>query len=186
MCYNMLMESYEVILALLLGAFVCLFGYKLKKIVFFVAWFLIGYTLTKYAMPYINNSTPFIAESTLWQIILPLAGGLLMSLLGFSIEKLCVGLLCFFATVAVAISQFGISGEVIGIACILGVILGAVAVNMMKPATIVVTAVAGALVVTRAIYTLSAGIPMEYHTFIVIGIAAIGALFQFNNAKHSN
>ena len=171
---------------LLLGAFVCLFGYKLKKIVFFIAWFLIGYTLMKYAMPYINSSAPAIAENALWQFILPIAGGLLLSLLGFSIEKLCVGLLCFFATVAVAISQFGVSGEVIGIACILGAILGAVAVNMMKPATIVVTAIAGALVVTRAIYTLATGIPMGYHTFIIIGIAAVGALFQFSNTKHSD
>ena len=183
------MENYEIILALILGAFVCLFGYKLKKIVFFIAWFLIGYTLMSRFMPFINESVPAIAESSLWQFILPIAGGLLLSLLGFSIEKLCVGLLAFFTTLAIAINQFGVSGEVIGIACILGVILGAVAVNMMKPATIVITAIAGSFVVTDAILSLFPSIGGRgsmYALLMIVGIAIVGAVFQFTNTKHSD
>ncbi|MBO7664885.1 hypothetical protein J6S46_03465 [Candidatus Saccharibacteria bacterium] len=181
------MENYEVILALILGAFVCLFGYKLKKIVFFIAWFLIGYTLMSRFMPFINQSVPAIAESSLWQFILPIAGGLLLSLLGFSIEKLCVGLLAFFTTLAVAVNQFGVSGEVIGIACILGVILGAVAVNMIKPATIIITAIAGSYVMTDAIIALFPGSLARGSVLallVLAGIALVGAIFQFSNTKH--
>ena len=183
------MENYEVILALILGAFVCLFGYKLKKIVFFIAWFIIGYTLMTHLMPFINDSMPAIRESDLWQFLLPIAGGLLLSLLGFSIEKLCVGLLAFFTTLAVAINQFGISGEVIGIACILGVILGALAVNMMKPATIAITPIAGSFVITDAVLTIFPSIGGRgslYALLMIVGIAVVGAVFQFTNTKHNS
>ncbi len=181
------MDTYEIILALILGLFVCLFGYKLKKIVFFIAWFLIGYTLMTHLMPIINDSAPVIAENELWQFVLPIAGGLLLSLLGFSIEKLCVGLLTFFTVLAVAVTQFGLSGEVVGIASILGVILGAIAVNMIKPASIVITAVAGSYVITDALIalfptTLAKG--SLYSLLILAGIAIVGIIFQFSNTKH--
>ena len=89
--YNM--ATYEVVLALILGIFVCLFGYRLKKLVIFLAFFLIGYSIMQRIMPVLNANLPAIAESSLWQTILPICGGLLLSLLGFSIEKLCVALL---------------------------------------------------------------------------------------------
>ena len=107
-----------------------------------------------------------------------------MSLLGFSIEKLCVGLLVCFTTIAIGINQFGLSWETVAIAAIIGVILGAIAVNMIKPATIIVTAAVGALVVTGAIFALTTSISHNYYTLILIGIAAVGAVFQFTNTKH--
>ena len=178
------MEVYEIILALILGAFVCLFGYRLKKMVIFLAFFLIGYTIMGRIMPVLNANLPAIAESSFWQTLLPICGGLVLSLLGFSIEKLCVGLLVCFATIAIGINQFGLSWEVVCIAAIIGVILGAIAVNMIKPATIIVTAAAGALVVADAIFALNIGMSHDFYTLILIGIAAIGAVFQFTNTKH--
>ena len=180
--YNM--ATYEVVLALILGAFVCLFGYRLKKLVVFLAFFLIGYSIMQRLMPVLNSNLPAIAESSFWQVLLPICGGLLLSLLGFSIEKLCVGLLVCFTTIAIGINQFGLSWETVAIAAIIGVILGAIAVNMIKPATIIVTAAVGALVVTGAIFALTTSVSHDYYTLILIGIAAVGAIFQFTNTKH--
>lgn len=180
--YNM--ETYEIVLALILGTFVCLFGYRLKKLVVFLAFFLIGYSIMQRLMPVLNSNLPAIAESSFWQVLLPICGGLLLSLLGFSIEKLCVGLLVCFTTIAIGINQFGLSWETVAIAAIIGVILGAIAVNMIKPATIIVTAAVGALVVTGAIFALTTSVSHDYYTLILIGIAAVGAIFQFANTKH--
>ncbi len=185
MLYNMLMENYQIIISFILGLFVCLFGYKLKKVVFFIAWFLIGYTLMLKLLPIINSNAPVIAESTIYQTLLPIGGGVILSLLGFSIEKFCVSLLVCFSTIAIGISQFGMSWEVAGISAVIGVILGAFAVRLMKPATIIVTAAAGSMVVTNALLALVTSIPHEpYYIFILIGVAIIGALFQFKNTKH--
>ena len=52
--YNM--ATYEVVLALILGIFVCLFGYRLKKLVIFLAFFLIGYSIMQRIMPVLNAS----------------------------------------------------------------------------------------------------------------------------------
>ena len=180
--YNM--ATYEVVLALILGIFVCLFGYRLKKLVVFLAFFLIGYSIMTRLMPILNQNLPAIAESSFWQMLLPVCGGLLLSLLGFTIEKLCVGLLVCFATIALGVNQFGMTWEVVTIAAIIGVILGAIAVNMIKPATIIVTAITGALVVADAIFALNASISHDYYTLILVGIAAVGAIFQFTNTKH--
>ena len=180
--YNM--ATYEIVLALILGIFVCLFGYRLKKLVIFLAFFLIGYSIMTRLMPILNQNLPAIAESSFWQMLLPVCGGLLLSLLGFTIEKLCVGLLVCFATIALGVNQFGMTWEVVTIAAIIGVILGAIAVNMIKPATIIVTAIAGALVVADAIFALTSSISHDYYMLILIGIAAVGAVFQFTNTKH--
>lgn len=180
------MENYEAIIALVLGLFVCLFGCKLKKIVFFVAWFIIGYTLTLKLLPLINSYIPQVPQDTFWQGMIPVFGGLLLSILGFSIEKLCISLLCFGATIAIAFNQFGVSWEVFGIAAIVGVIIGAFSVIMIKPATILVTAIIGASVATDAFLTLAPAVSATtYYLPILIGAAVLGSIFQFVNTKRS-
>ena len=180
----MFMENYEVILAFLLGIFVSLFGYRLKKSVFFIAWFLVGYIITNSLMPTINTAFLDIANSNLWQILLPLAGGLLLSLLGFMIEKMCVALLCLAATIMFATNQFGWSTDVVTISGVIGVVLAGLATMLMKPATIIVTSAAGALVITNAIFTLVTDLARDtYYWPILIGIAVISIIFQFINTK---
>lgn len=179
------MENYEAIIALVLGLFVCLFGYRLKKIVFFIAWFIIGYIITQKLLPTINTYIPQVSGEAFWQGIIPVFGGLLLSILGFSIEKLCVSLLCFFAVISIAFTQFGVSWEVFGIAAVIGVVAGGLAVTMMKPATIIVTAIIGASVAADAFLALATDIPSAtYYMPILIGAAIIGSIFQFANVKH--
>ena len=71
------------------GLALMFFGYRIKKVAFFIIWFILEYNLMVFLMPTLNNMVPDMATNNLYQILLPIAGGLLLALLGFSIEKLC-------------------------------------------------------------------------------------------------
>ena len=114
-----------------LGLAVMLFGYRVKKVAFFIIWFLIGYNLMLFLMPLINNVLPVIAESQLYQILLPIAGGLLLALLGFSIEKVCVAGICFFLVMMITVQYFGTDIPTLAVGAIIGVVAGAAATAMM-------------------------------------------------------
>lgn len=174
----------QMILGLILGLIICFFGYKLKKVAFAIAWFLIGYTLCAYFAPsLVHNLMPQLENPDLWITVLPIAVGLLFSLMGLSIERLCVGGLAFIVVVAILLQQFGFSWPLLGIACILGVVAGCVAVSMMKPAIIIITAIAGAQSVASGIISAIAAIPGAAYLPILIVLAVLGALFQFRDNK---
>ena len=185
------METYELIFTIAIGLAILLFGYKLKKLAFFVVWFLIGYMLmVQYLLPFINENAPVIAESSIYQFLLPIAGGVLMAMLGFFIEKLCVSLTVFALVMMIATNYFGTEIPVLVIGAVIGVLLGGFAVRMIKPATILVTSGIGAYALTIAIFALVTGlkeipspIPL-YYALILLVILALGASFQFSTTKH--
>ena len=76
-------SGYEAIIAIALGVFLALYGYKLKKVAFVLIWFVIGFYLMTLAAPHIT-SDPTLQE------LLPIGAGVLLSVLGFSIERLCI------------------------------------------------------------------------------------------------
>ena len=78
----------EILIALALGLVVCFFGYKLKKLAFAIAWFLIGYTLCSHFAPDIIAWMPQLENPDLWMGVLPIAVGLLAALMGLTIERL--------------------------------------------------------------------------------------------------
>ena len=169
------MEMYQIIIFILLGLTVLLFGYRIKKIAFFIVWFILGFNLVTMLMPTINNLVPQIVGNALWQNLLPIAGGLLLALLGFTIEKLCLAGVCFALTMI----------QVIVIGAIVGVVLAGLAVTLVKPATIIATSIAGSYALTLAIFALIT--QFDIHTFywpVLIGLAVIGAIFQFTTTKH--
>lgn len=179
------METYELIILIALGLALVFFGYRIKKIAFFLVWFLLGYNITVFLLPAINNIVPQIAEQSLWQNLLPVGGGLLLALLGFSIEKLCVGGICFALVMVLAVNYFGSDVATLAIAAIIGVIAAGAAVTLMKPAVIIATSVAGAYAVTIALLGLFPEISKEVFYFPLIGIITlIGALLQFSTTKH--
>ena len=174
----------EAIIMMGLGLAVLMFGYRIKKIAFFIIWFILGFNLVLWLMPTINNAVPEIANSELYQNLLPIAGGLLLALLGFSVEKLCVGGICFALVMLITIQYFGTDMQYIAIGGIVGVIAAGAAVTLMKPATIIATALAGAYALTLSILKLNPEI--DYGTMywpMILGIAAVGALFQFLTTK---
>lgn len=179
------METYEPILLIALGLAVLFFGYRIKKIAFFLIWFLLGFNLATFLMPNINNMAPQIVNDALWQNIIPIAGGLLLAMLGFSIEKLCVGGICFVLVMLMAVNYFGSDVSTLAIAGIIGVIAAGAAVTLMKPATIIATSVAGGYALVLAIFALFPTINKEIFFFPIIGgLALIGTLFQFATTKH--
>ena len=191
LCYNHFMNidlsSFgvpETIIMAAAGLALMFFGYRIKKIAFFIIWFIIGYNLMGFLVPTINSSVPAIAESSLYQALLPVAGGLLLALMGFSIEKICLGGICFALVMVITVRYFGADIQTLAIGGIVGVIAAGAAVTLMKPAIIVATAVAGAYALTIAILDIFPDINRETYYFIMlIGLSALGSVFQFATTK---
>ena len=179
-------EVPELLILLGLGLAVMFFGYRIKKVAFFIAWFLLGYMGTTYFMPEITKISPEVLSTQLYQILIPIAGGLLLALLGFSIEKLCVGGICFALVMIASIQYFGSSIQTIAISAVVGIIVAALAVTLMKPATIIATAGVGAYATTLALFSLFTSIDQNvFYWPMLIGFAIIGSLFQFATTKRS-
>ena len=172
---------------LLAGVAIMFCGYRIKKIAFFIIWFLLGYNLVGFLLPEIIKLAPQVGEVELWRILIPIAGGLLLALLGFSIEKICVSGVCFVLTMLIAVQQFGTEIQVLAISGIVAVVVAGVAVMLMKPATIVATAVAGSYAMTMALIVLvsklgGGDISQFYWPILLLG-SGIGALVQFFTTK---
>lgn len=175
----------NVVLAVV-GAALVLFGYRIKKVAFFLIWFIIGYNLAVFLMPTITRLSPEIVASNLFQTLIPIAGGLLLALLGFSIEKLCVGGICFALAMMITVRYFGTEIQTLAIGGVIGVIAAGAAVTAMKPATIIATAVAGAYATTLAILSIFPDINADIFYFPILGVlSVIGGIFQFATTKRA-
>ena len=190
MCYNKLMEGlegleiYELIVFGMLGIIVLLCGYRIKKVTFFLMWFILGYNLMMLFLPTLNTWVPQIAGNDLWQILLPIGGGLLLGLLGFSIEKLCVGGISFALVMLITVRYFGTEIQTLAIGGVAGVIAGAIAVMLMKPAIIVATSLGGAYLLTMILLSLVPAIDFTvFYWPILLGLTAVGSLIQFFTTK---
>ncbi len=174
----------ELLVAVAISAVMILFGYRIKKIAFFIIWFLLGYSLMEFLMPTIANLSPEISTNELYRTLIPIGGGVLLALLGFSIEKLCLGGICFALTLVVTVQYFGTEMRALAIGAVVGVVLAGIAVALMKPAAIVVTSVAGAYALTIALLAMVPNLdPMTYYWPILIGASVLGSLFQFLTTK---
>ncbi len=174
----------EAVIMMGLGLAVLMFGYRIKKIAFFIIWFILGFNLVLWLLPTINNLIPEIANSGLYQNLLPIGGGLLLALLGFSVEKICVGGICFAATMLITVQYFGAEMQYLAIGGIVGVILAGVAVTLMKPATIIATSLVGAYALTLSILKVNPEIDFGVMYWpMIFGITAVGAIFQFMTTK---
>lgn len=179
------LKPYETVIALLLGFVVLLFGYRIKKIAFFIIWFLLGYFLVSYFMPSINQMVPQIADSSLYQALVPVGGGVLVAFLGFSVEKFCVGGIGFVLTMLATIQYFGTEMAILAVGGIVGIIVAGLAVVLMKPAIIVLTSCAGAYTMAHALFTLMPDIDQQiYYWPILVGLVLIGSIFQFVTTKN--
>ncbi len=191
MCYNEAMDldfsnlgTPEMIIMAAVGLALVFFGYRIKKIAFFLIWFILGYNLMGFLMPTINQIAPEVVKTELYQTLLPIVGGLLLALLGFSIEKLCVGGICFALVMVITVRYFGAEMQTLAIGGIVGIVAAGAAVMMMKPATIIATAVAGAYALTLAILVLFPDINKEIYYFPILGgLSLLGSIFQFVTTK---
>lgn len=179
-------QTPELLIMLGLGLAVMLFGYRIKKIAFFIAWFLLGYigTTNLLQIQELRQILPEVLSTELYQILLPIGGGLLLALLGFSIEKLCVGGICFVLILLTGIQYFGNDIQTIAISAVVGIIAAGAAVMLMKPATIIATAGVGAYATTLALLMLTGINQGTYYWPMLLGFTVIGGIFQFVSTKH--
>lgn len=199
LCYNRLMdklstieskirgmELYELLITAAIGLAVLLFGYRIKKVAFFIVWFLIGYNIMLFLMPAINGAVPQIAGSNLYQILLPIAGGLLLALLGFSIEKLCIAGICFFLVMIITIQYFDADIPTLVVGAIIGCVAAAAATTMIRPAIIIATALAGSYALTVSLIGMFPDVISKevFYFPILAAFAILGAIFQFATTKH--
>lgn len=177
-------QTPELIIMLGMGLAVLLFGYRLKKIAFFVIWFLLGYLGITYLMPEITKIWPDVASNDLYRNLIPIGGGLLLALLGFSIEKLCLGGICFALTMLIGVQYFGTEMQTLAITAVIGIIAAGAAVMLMKPATIIATAAAGAYAIALAVLALVPNLSFgDYYWPLIIGVTVVGSVFQFLTTK---
>ncbi len=162
-----------------------LVGYKIKRVAFFIIWFLLGYIATGYLMPIINGAVAEIANNQLWQSLLPIVGGLLLALMGFMIEKICLGGICFGLVIMMTAQYFGTEIQTMVVGAIIGVIAGGVATMMMKPATMIATSVAGGYALTLAILALAPDLDRATLFWpMILGFSLFGSLVQFISCRH--
>lgn len=180
------LQAPELIVMAVLGVALMLFGYRIKKVAFFVIWFLLGFNLVSMFMPQLTAIAQQPAlENDLWQNLLPIAGGLLLALLGFSIEKICIGGIAFALVLMVTVQYFGTEIQTLAIGGVVGIIAAGAAVMLMKPAIIVATALAGAYALATALTCLFPEVVdrVVYYWPIIIGGCALGSIFQFLTTK---
>lgn len=178
-------EIYELVIFIALSLAVLFFGYRIKRIAFFIIWFLLGINLMRFLMPIINENVAEVASSELYQNLLPIAGGLLLGLLGFSIEKLCVAGITFALTMLITVQYFGTDVPTLVVGAIIGLAAGGIAVMLIRPAIIVTSSLVGGYGLTLALFSIFPD--MNFETFywpLLFGISLIGAVFQFSSTKH--
>ena len=177
-------QTPELIIMLGVGLAIVLFGYRIKKVAFFIIWFLLGYIGATYLMPEIVKLAPEVGNNDLWRNLIPIGAGLLLALLGFSIEKLCVGGICFVLTMLISAQYFGTEMQTLAISAVVGIIIAGAAVMLMKPATIIATSAAGAYAITLALMSLISNISFDtYYWPMLIGVTVVGSIFQFLTTK---
>ena len=120
-------EEYELVIMALVGVAVLLAGYRIKKMAFFIIWFLLGFALVNALMPFIVSLWPDVASNTLWPILLKIAGGVLLAMLGFTVEKFCVGGIAFALVEIITIQYFSVSLPVMVGGGIVGVLAAGLA-----------------------------------------------------------
>lgn len=174
----------DVLLTGAMGLAVMFFGYRIKKIAFFLIWFILGFHLTNLFLPQIAEVVADAFDFATYGQLLPIAGGLLLALLGFSIEKLCVGGICFALVLLVTTQYFGTDIQTLAIGAVVGVIAAGAAVMMMKPATILATSVAGSYTVVMALLVLIPGANHSMYLPTLIAFSVIAAVVQFLTTKN--
>ena len=169
--------QYEAIIAIIAGIFLCLFGYRIKKVAFIIIWFAIGFFLA-------SLIAPKITDNTTWQLIIPIISGLILGMLGFSIEKFCIFAVATFTVSTTIIETFQMN-EILPIALAIGagVIVGCIAVSFIKPLGIITTALSGAKLIAKySVLELSLQ-HQPYFFIILITAFVVGVIFQFKTNK---
>ena len=168
------------IITIILGLLVCFFGYKIKKLAFFILGFIVGYGLGQ------QVPEAWYASNAIIHTVLPFLTGILISLVAITAERICISLFVFL--LAIQIQSSGYTTQSIIIAAIAAAVAGAIAGALIKPASIIATAIIGAYYVGSNI--ISIGIPFitaanatSIFYIVTCALAVLGMLYQFKKNK---
>ena len=130
-------------------------------------------------------AVPHITTDPTWSQILPIGAGLILGMLGFSIEKFCIFAVATFTVATTLIETLQLT-EILFIALAIGagVVVGCIATAFIKPLGIITTALSGAKLIAK--YTVS-GLALQHEPYFLVILAicfAVGVLFQFKSCRH--
>ena len=178
------------IISIVLGAVVCFYGYGLKKFAFALLWFIVGFKLSTGILGIPEVASLFDGIDPMLIQFIPLAVGLLCSLIGTAIERAAIATLSFGLTMYLAITlmQTGIipyNLMYFGLAIIIGAAVACVSVRFIKPAIIIFSAIIGAQEIATALLLLIPAlntIPAASMVLMIV-LAILGSAFQFKHSK---
>ncbi len=165
------------LITIIIGLIACFFGFRAKKIVILLIWFLIGFSVGQTIMP------NFTADQTI--ILLGSAAiGLITGAFGYELELLSVfGMVGYLSgSFVYGFLNFGQIPNIV-IAVIFGLLMGALSLKFVKPIIIATTAIGGGSILMSGINQVITGIPSQLTIIIEIGLIIVGLIFQFADCK---
>ena len=170
------MSSPIIFFAIVIGILSCFFGLKMRRLVFAIAFFIIGFSLTRYLAPAINNAGLLL---TLRIII-----GFIFAIISFSVERIVVFLYMFVTGFQMIQTFFNIDiWYYLLLAIATGLILALLSLKIFKLLIILSTAIYGAILLS--IIVIGYVPTLSSYQFVVIAIlTALGTIFQFSTNQN--
>ena len=159
-----------------IGLVLCLYGFKLQKLVITLAWFGVGYSLAGYI------GANFIEASNIL-LIVQLVAGLILASMGYKLEKLALCIAVAYLTYT-SIGPYitGFEGTMaFAVQLAISLVAGILSTLFIKPILICITSIAGATLVKQY---LPVFITLQPNVLFIgfIALAVIGILAQLKTA----
>lgn len=156
----------------------CFFGYRLVRIWMALAGFVIGAVLGGWLVFHFTGIA-------LFALISALILGILLAALAGKIYLVGVFIFCGGVSYFALCSLFGTSGGLFALYLVIAAVIGVIAVNFVRPAIVISTAIAGGLEGVELIFILCGVVnpPIEF----VVGALTVlaGGVFQFSTTPKS-
>lgn len=164
------------LIAIIIGAVLCIAGFKIQKLVITLAWFAIGFSLA-------GQVCANFIESSNMILIIQLVVGLILGSMGYKLEKIALAIAVGYLTYT-SIGPYIVGfNETMTFVIHIGIsiIVGILSTLFIKPIVICVTSVAGATIIKNYIPIFIALEPSVL-TIIFIGSAILGILTQLKSS----
>lgn len=164
------------IVSLICGLLVCLFGYKLNKILITIICAIFGYYLvTTFGSQIFNDET--------FKIIVSLIVALVFGYFGFKLYLVGVFLTCFFLVNAICYNFITDEMLEVVVGLLAGLVIGIIAVKFTRPIMIISTSFSGSFMAADNLFNLLNFTMPAILLITSIILAIIGIAFQFKNTQ---
>lgn len=159
------------------GVLGCFFGLRLKKIVLFLAWFIVGIAIASGILDafHINNTITLVLE---------LLVGVILGVLSMKLQKFSFFIILFVLGFSIVYFSTPHLWYNYLIGFVVGLILGIVATKTYEPMIILSSSFAGAWSISHTITDYFSLTNWFYYVLILIAAFILGCSFQFKNYKH--